>query len=170
MLQKSRIKKKTMKIAFNSHRCPKISPFKLATFLCSQWSCIQWTIRDVGVMSIILANDLTVLFAIVSTLAKRKRIESKLNLKKHLRHFYSLFWFVFYLTPVTGSPFRATLLCTIGYVHRFLFNTIPIINHLVWRFTNTSNGSNAVASIASGRTWWPTTRSPNESKAVSKIV
>lgn len=120
---------KKKKIALNSNRRPKISPFELATFLCAQWSRVQWTIRDVGVMSIILANDLTVLLAIISALSERKRIESDSN--KTEGKFQSCLLFLFYLAPVAGSPFRASLLCTIGNVHRFLFNTITIINHLV---------------------------------------
>lgn len=70
------------------------------------------------------------------------------------------------LTPSTGSPFWTTLLCTICYVDWFFINTITIIHNLICSFTDTSNSSKSIASIASGWTWWPTACSPNKSKAI----
>lgn len=68
-----------------------------------------------------------------------------------------------HLTPITRSPFRTSLLSTICYVNWLFIRTITIVNSLIGCFANTTNSSRPNATIASSRTRWPTTCSPNES-------
>lgn len=70
-----------------------------------------------------------------------------------------------YLTPITKSPFRASMLCTICYNNRFLINTISIVNHLIIWFAHTTYISCSNTSITTCWAWSPATSSPNESRS-----